>query len=106
MYFGLIIIALCFLANPLIGLTIFLIILWDYSKKKKSALKNIENKDLWPKICPPPGRTADSLLMYRGCTVEIFKDLNIVRIIKPCGKDLGVNFESVSQAVESIDEHV
>lgn len=103
MLFGLVIIALCFLAKPWIGIVIAIIIIINYSNKKKAKVKA---KDLWPKICPRPGTTPDEMLMYKGCIVEIFKNLNITRITKPDGKDLGASFRNVADAVTNIEEHI
>lgn len=105
--FGILIIILTFIANPWIGAIITTIILYDYCKKKKLEIKAVKNTELWPKICPPPGRTADELIMYKKCTVEIYRNpFNVARVIKPDGKDLGVSFKSVANAIMSIDSHV
>ena len=104
--FGLLIIILVWLIAPWAGIFVTGYIIYNYFKNESSKIELKLPDKL--KISLKPQRTADELLLYKNCTVEIYREPfgEIVRIITPIGRDLGIEFESVSKAIANIDAHI
>jgi hypothetical protein len=66
----------------------------------------VENEK--PKVEPRPAGTPNQLIMYKGCVIEEFNNINgkTARIMKPSGEDLGINFKSVAEAIADIESNL
>jgi len=107
---GILAIILVWAVAPWAGIFTAGYVIYSYFKKEKERYdKNLELfKIKKPKTSSKPDRTADEFILYKSCTVEIFREPfgEMARILMPNGKDLGVSFESVSEAIADIDKHV
>jgi len=107
---GILIIVIVWAVAPWAGLFVTGYVLYNYFKKielkNKIELQSYEEKE--PETSPRLERTADEVIFYKNCTIEIFKELfgEKVRIIMPNGKDLGRDFKSVSEAMADIEKHI
>lgn len=74
---------------------------WDWKESERVAEELAH-----PKIDPRPEGTADEIFPYKSCIVEVFRYPKFTaRVLGPNGKDIGINFENIADAIGEIEEY-